>query len=162
MDRELAGRFGEVFRGDIVRGYRQVLSEVAPDIAVRLPQATLVGGLKGTPGQPGFLRRSAGPGWALVGDAGYFKDPLTAHGITDALIDAEYLARAVATGGDAALAAYAADRDRRTAAIFEVTDRVASFDWTLDQARLLHKQLAEAMADEVKALNALAQEEQPV
>ena len=155
-------RFGEVFRGDIDRGYRQVLSAVAPDIAVRLPQGTLVGGLKGTPGQPGFLRRSAGPGWALVGDAGYFKDPLTAHGITDALIDAEYLARAVATGGDAALAAYAADRDRRTAAIFEVTDRVASFDWTLDQARLLHKQLAEAMADEVKALNALAQEEQPV
>ena len=34
-------------------------------------------------------RRAGGPGWALVGDAGYFRDPLTAHGITDALRDAE-------------------------------------------------------------------------
>ena len=33
-----------------------------------------------------------GPGWALVGDAGYFKDPITTHGITDALRDAELLA----------------------------------------------------------------------
>jgi len=28
--------------------------------------------------RPGFLRRASGPGWALVGDAGYFKDPITA------------------------------------------------------------------------------------
>ena len=53
-------------------------------------------------GRPGHIRRSWGPGWALVGDAGYFKDPLSAHGITDALRDAELLARAaveVVTGG---------------------------------------------------------------
>ena len=46
---------------------------------------------------PRQARRAAaarGPGWALVGDAGSFKDPLTAHGITDALRDAELLARA--------------------------------------------------------------------
>ena len=36
-------------------------------------------------GHPGFIRRSWGPGWALVGDAGYWKDPLSAHGLTDAL-----------------------------------------------------------------------------
>ena len=41
---------------------------------------------------PGFVRRSWGPGWALVGDAGYFKDPITTHGMTDALRDAELLA----------------------------------------------------------------------
>jgi flavin-dependent dehydrogenase len=40
---------------------------------------------------PGYLRRAAGPGWALVGDTGYFKDPLTAHGISDAMRDAEFL-----------------------------------------------------------------------
>jgi hypothetical protein len=39
-----------------------------------------------------------------------------------------------------------------------VTDRIASFDWTLDEARALHKQLAEEMSREVKALNALALE----
>ena len=46
-------------------------------------------------GCPGYVRRSSGPGWALVGDAGYFKDPITTHGITDALRDAELLADAV-------------------------------------------------------------------
>ena len=57
-------------------------------------------------GEPGFLRRAAGPGWALVGDAGYFKDPITAHGITDALRDAGLLAAAAAAGTDAALGGY--------------------------------------------------------
>ena len=65
----------------------------------------------------GHLRRSWGPGWALVGDAGYWKDPISAHGLTDALRDAELLARAiVAICGDGAdereaLAAYQATRD---------------------------------------------------
>ena len=54
------------------------------------------------PGRRAQLRRPArppppavGPGWALVGDAGYWKDPISAHGLTDALRDAELLARAV-------------------------------------------------------------------
>ena len=37
----------------------------------------------------GFFRKPYGPGWALVGDAGYHKDPITAFGITDAFRDAE-------------------------------------------------------------------------
>ena len=57
---------------------------------------------RGYPGQPGVMRQSHGPGWALVGDAGYFKDPITAHGISDALRDAELLARAVIRGSDRA------------------------------------------------------------
>ena len=65
----------------------------------------------------GYLRRSWGPGWALVGDAGYFKDPLSAHGLTDALRDAELLARAIVDGRRdgaderEALAGYQATRD---------------------------------------------------
>ena len=46
-------------------------------------------------GRPGYLRRAWGPGWALVGDAGSWKDPISAHGLTDALRDAELLARAI-------------------------------------------------------------------
>ena len=69
------------------------------------------------------MRRAWGPGWALVGDAGYFKDPITAHGITDALRDAELLARAIVRGTDGALAGYQAARDARRSALFEVTDR---------------------------------------
>ena len=69
-------------------------------------RARLVGRLRGFAGVPGHLRQSHGPGWALVGDAGYFKDPLTAHGITDALRDAELLARAILDGRAGALEAY--------------------------------------------------------
>jgi flavin-dependent dehydrogenase len=68
--------------------------------------ANLSGRLRAFAGAPGFMRRPFGPGWALVGDAGYFKDPLTAHGITDALRDAELLARAVLASGPHAMARY--------------------------------------------------------
>jgi 2-polyprenyl-6-methoxyphenol hydroxylase-like FAD-dependent oxidoreductase len=43
----------------------------------------------------GFFRRSAGPGWALVGDAGHFKDPTPGQGIADALRQVEALAPAI-------------------------------------------------------------------
>ena len=76
-------------------------------------------------GEPGYLRRATGPGWALVGDAGYFKDPITAHGITDALRDAELLARAVLAGTEAALAGYAATRDALSLPLFAATDALA-------------------------------------
>ena len=51
------------------------------------------GGVRTFAGRPGYIRRPWGPGWALVGDAGYWKDPISAHGLTDALRDAELLAR---------------------------------------------------------------------
>ena len=56
---------------------------------------TAHGRLRGFPGRQVMSDPAAGPGWALVGDAAYYKDPITAHGITDALRDAELLARAV-------------------------------------------------------------------
>ncbi|MDH4348843.1 MAG: FAD-dependent monooxygenase, partial [Gemmatimonadota bacterium] len=88
--------------------YREVLEQVSPELARRVAATDISGKLRGFAGVRGFLRRAAGPGWALVGDAGYFKDPLTAHGITDALRDSELLARAVLEGGDGALAGYQA------------------------------------------------------
>jgi 2-polyprenyl-6-methoxyphenol hydroxylase-like FAD-dependent oxidoreductase len=97
----------------------------------------------------------------LVGDAGYFKDPITAHGITDALRDAELLARAIITAarGEAdeavALAAYQATRDRLSERLFATTDAIASFSWDLDHIPRLLRQLSEAMSDEVTWLNEL-------
>ena len=86
----------------IARGGVAVLSDViaegTPQLAERLRRASPPPGTRTWPGQPGYIRRSHGPGWALVGDAGYFKDPLSAHGLTDALRDAELLARAVSDG----------------------------------------------------------------
>jgi 2-polyprenyl-6-methoxyphenol hydroxylase-like FAD-dependent oxidoreductase len=46
----------------------------------------------------GFFRTSAGPGWALVGDAGHFKDPTPGQGIADALRQSEKLAAAIERG----------------------------------------------------------------
>jgi 2-polyprenyl-6-methoxyphenol hydroxylase-like FAD-dependent oxidoreductase len=157
-----APRFAELFKGDVAAGYHRVLAEAAPDIAGHMAGATLAGSLHGFPGPVGYFRRSAGPGWALVGDAAYFKDPITAHGITDALIDAELLARAASTGTDAALSGYEEERNRRGETLFEVTDRLASFEWTLDDARALHKTLSEEMSREVRVLNGRAMEETTV
>jgi flavin-dependent dehydrogenase len=104
--------------------------------------------LRGFAGGRGYLRQAHGPGWALVGDAGYFKDPLTAHGITDALRDAELLVRAVLDGKAEALEAYQQERDALSRPLFDVTDAIASFDWDLDEVKSLHTQLSAAMRSE--------------
>ena len=93
-------------------GYRHVLRECGSDLAAIVEQSERVEKYRGFSGEVGFFRQSFGPGWALVGDAGYFKDPLTAHGITDALIDAELLAQAAAAGTETAFAGYQSARDK--------------------------------------------------
>ncbi|HUR22157.1 MAG TPA: hypothetical protein VMZ90_15175, partial [Vicinamibacterales bacterium] len=131
--------------------FRELLSKVAPDLAQQIGRAGRAR-LQGFAGHVGFLRRCHGPGWALVGDAGYFKDPLTAHGITDALRDAELLARAIAAGTDEALAGYQEHRDAASEDLFDATDAIASFSWSLSEVRVLHDVLARAMSREVKQL----------
>jgi 2-polyprenyl-6-methoxyphenol hydroxylase-like FAD-dependent oxidoreductase len=138
--------------------YHTLLSEVSPDLARSVNESKLTGKLRAFAGTPGFLRRSAGPGWALVGDAGYFRDPITAHGITDALRDAELLARAVVDGGDDALAGYQESRNDLVKGLLDVTDRIASFDWDLDEAKEEHLVLSREMNAEVDLLRTLDQE----
>jgi flavin-dependent dehydrogenase len=140
---------------------RDIVAEGTADLADRLDKASAPRGTRTWPGHHGVVRRPFGPGWALVGDAGYFKDPLSAHGLTDALRDAELLAHAVIAGfGDDAsmaerLAQYQATRDRLSIPLFEVVDRIASHQWDdVDIGRLL-LQLNSAMADEVELLAGL-------
>jgi 2-polyprenyl-6-methoxyphenol hydroxylase-like FAD-dependent oxidoreductase len=88
----------------------------------------------GTADVPNFFRKPWGPGWALVGDAGYMKDPTTGLGIADAFRDAGLLARAldaVLAGhapADEALAAYQSERDAAALPMYEVTLQMASGD----------------------------------
>jgi menaquinone-9 beta-reductase len=70
----------------------------------------------------------------LVGDAGYFKDPVTAHGMTDACRDADLLAAAIFEGSPAALAGYQEKRDALSRDIFAFTDEIASLP--ADRGRL--------------------------
>jgi len=147
-----SSRFLEEVRFDLAGSYARGLAEVAPDLAAALEGAEPVGSYRGFPGRPSFLRQSWGNGWALVGDAGYFKDPITAHGITDALRDAELVAGAVADGSDEALAAYQATRDALSTGLLETTDAIAGYDWTLSDVQALHRRLSEEMAREVAHL----------
>ena len=150
-------RFHREKGGGLDALYHTVVREMSPELAERLTRPA--SRRRAFPGAPGRLRRSAGPGWALVGDAGYFKDPLTAHGMTDALRDAELLARAVVAGGDDALAGYQARRDRMSEKLLRVTDRIASFDWTYEEVGKLHRELSQEMKAEVAELMDLAEED---
>lgn len=125
--------------------FHREVRRVDPELAARLAPGARVGTLRGFAGRLGYLRRSVGPGWALVGDAGYFRDPLTAHGISDALRDAELLARAVVRGGEEALQEYEATRDAVARGLLEVTDRIASLDWEVEEVKALHHQLSREM-----------------
>ena len=70
----------------------RALDATVPDLARRVRAGRVTAPLRGTVGLPNHVRRATGPGWALVGDAGYHRDPITSHGITDAFRDAELLA----------------------------------------------------------------------
>ncbi|HUF49056.1 MAG TPA: NAD(P)/FAD-dependent oxidoreductase [Vicinamibacterales bacterium] len=150
-----AERFEQEIRRDMAAGYLRAIAETSPRLADALGRARPASGLRGYPGELGRFRQSWGPGWALVGDAGYFKDPITAHGITDALRDAELLAHAVTSGADHALAGYQAARDELSERLFEITDEIAGFHWTLDSIRTLHHDLNQAMKAEVDHLTVL-------
>jgi 2-polyprenyl-6-methoxyphenol hydroxylase-like FAD-dependent oxidoreductase len=145
-------RFEREVRADVAAAYQRLLLECEPDLATVVRGAERVETYRRFPGLVGFFRQSCGPGWALVGDAGYFKDPLTAHGMTDALIDAELLARAAAVGTDRALADYQRARDDRAMGLFEVTDAVASFQWDLTTIRQLHRALSDELKKETAEL----------
>jgi 2-polyprenyl-6-methoxyphenol hydroxylase-like FAD-dependent oxidoreductase len=142
--------FRSEIRHDVAAGYRRALANVSVPLAADIASSRFEGELAIFAGRHGFLREAWGPGWALVGDAGYFKDPLTAHGMTDALRDAELLAAAAEQGSSNAFAEYAAQREELSHALFEVTDAIASFDWNLDALRLRHLELNTAMKHEAE------------
>ncbi len=83
---------------------------------------------------PGFFRTPFGPGWALVGDAGYNKDPITAQGISDAFSDAERCSIAIhawltgASTYDVAMASWQQARDNGAMPIYEFTSQLATLE----------------------------------
>lgn len=122
----------EANKQDLEDNYMQVF-ELAPAFASRLRAAKRETRVVGAP-VPNFFRKPYGPGWALVGDAGYNKDPITAQGITDAFRDAELLATALdqALSGsrtfDAALGDYQAARDGHVLPMYEFTCQLAKLE----------------------------------
>ena len=125
---------------------RQLVHETAPQFGAAMDAAKSVARPTVFGGDRGFMREAAGPGWALVGDAGYFKDPLTAHGITDAFRDAELLSQTILNEGS--LYGFEDARNTSSIELFELTDAIASFDWSLHQLKSMHLRLNEIMKAE--------------
>lgn len=120
-----------VVRSDIEGQFLQAL-QMAPGLAERIRDGKRAERFVGTVDLPNFFRKPHGPGWALVGDAGYFKDPNLAQGISDAFRDAEALAEAVDLGFserqplEDALAEYERQRNESAMPGFELNFQFAT------------------------------------
>jgi 2-polyprenyl-6-methoxyphenol hydroxylase-like FAD-dependent oxidoreductase len=120
-------------RGDIENAVVRTLDE-APALAERVRSGTRVERFRAATDLAGYFRKPFGPGWALVGDAGYHLHPITAQGITDAFLDAERLSDALDGAFaerrtyDDAMAAYQAERDAHVRPMYEMTFEFAQID----------------------------------
>ena len=122
----------EANRHDVEGNWMKAL-DLAPEFGERVRAATRESRFAGT-SVPNYFRKPYGPGWALVGDAGYNKDFITAMGITDAFRDAELCATALrqAWAGersfDDAMGEYQRTRDEDSFASFEFTTMLATME----------------------------------
>ena len=122
----------------------------------RAPSAGRLGPIRVVRSLPaGYLRIANGPGWALVGDAGHWMDPISTHGMTSALRDSELLADSILTDSLTAspkTSSYQHIRDRISLPMLRTSDEIASFRWDLTRIRVLLRRMSSAMTDEVEAL----------
>jgi 2-polyprenyl-6-methoxyphenol hydroxylase-like FAD-dependent oxidoreductase len=140
--------------------FAALLRSASPGYVDRVLDTVEWSAMKGWAGHPGHVRQSWGPGWALVGDAGYYKDPITTHGMSDGLRDAELLSEAVVrvlagVPEPIAMSAYQDTRERLSRRLFAATEEVARYDWDCIRARELLRTVSSAMSDEVDHLQAL-------
>lgn len=96
-----------------------------PELAERGRHAARATKVMGQGPLDSYFRQSYGPGWALVGDAGHYLDPVTGQGINNALRSAELLAEAWAqrdrrAGWQGALAEYQRQRDAAARPMFDL------------------------------------------
>ena len=150
-----SARFRDEIRGNAALAYTRLIWQISRRFSEQLHDSVRVEPVRGFGGHRGFIKRGSGPGWALVGDAGYFKDPSTAHGITDAFRDAELLSRAIMRGTTAAFAEYEQARLDLSRKLLEVTDDIASLAWTDEEVQSLHRAFSAEMSREMRVLAAL-------
>jgi 2-polyprenyl-6-methoxyphenol hydroxylase-like FAD-dependent oxidoreductase len=146
----------KTYRSDIEKHYFDTIyTRASPEFAERVRGARRVGRIVGSHHAPNFFRKPYGPGWALVGDAGYHKDPVTALGISDAFRDVELLTDAVhqclsgASTDEAAFGHYERRRNELAEPLFRYTLEQARYE-PLDTLKTL---VLEALADNEQARN---------
>ena len=160
-----------------VDGLLAAITAASPSLGARVRAGRVLSPVRGRADLPNVVRRPVGrllssgaglsgragssaDGWALVGDAGYHRDPVTGHGITDAFRDAELLASAVDTAlrnpecEQDALAGYHARRDAALRRVFSITRDLSAFP---DPERFveLQIQLSDALEREAEDLAAM-------
>jgi len=122
----------EANKRDIEGNYLKML-EMAPPFAERVHAATREARFVGT-AVPNYFRKPYGRGWALVGDAGYNKDFITAQGMHDAFRDAELCATALdqsfsgASSFEVAMGGYQSTRDAQVLPMYELTCELATLE----------------------------------
>ena len=122
----------DAYKADVEANYLKTL-DLAPEFAERVRGAKREARFSGA-SVPNFFRKPYGPGWALVGDAGYTKDPITAQGIPDAFHDAELCSAALSEvfsgerSFEDAMAHYHSTRDARVLPIYEFTTQLATLE----------------------------------
>jgi flavin-dependent dehydrogenase len=149
------------YKKDVEATHRRILETENPRLGEWIGGCKRESRFHGWAAVPGFFRKPFGPGWALTGDAGYYKDPITGHGITDAFRDAELLADGIIAGlggqepMETALAGYQRRRDEMARDIYEATqDIAANFD-NVDAAMEAFVRFGAATQKEVEEMVAL-------
>ncbi|WP_236796143.1 NAD(P)/FAD-dependent oxidoreductase [Amycolatopsis sp. GM8] len=123
---QMVDRFSE-FRTDIEGNFHRAFKETAPDLAELVGTGERDERFYVARQPENFYRVSHGEGWALVGDAGYHKDPFTGLGISDAFSYADLLAERAHEGLSGArplteaLAEYQAQRDKSSKGMYRFT-----------------------------------------
>ena len=154
-----------------VGGLLAAISAASPSLGARVRAGRVLAPVRGRADLPNVVRRPVGRplprgagrssgGWALVGDAGYHRDPVTGHGITDAFRDAELLAGAVDTAlrnpecEQDALTGYHVRRDAALREVFSITRDLSAFP-APERFVELQIQLSDALEREAEDLAAL-------
>jgi flavin-dependent dehydrogenase len=149
------------YRADIRQNYLKTL-RMSPRVAELLRGGKQEERFVGTADVPNFFRQPYGPGWALVGDAGYHKDPITGQGISDAFRSAEWLAEAIDAGLsgkqplERALAGYEQKRNEAALPMYNFTCDLAKLEPPHDEMVALLKALKGNQEDTNRLLGAFA------
>jgi 2-polyprenyl-6-methoxyphenol hydroxylase-like FAD-dependent oxidoreductase len=119
---------------DDIEGHVWRALAASPEFAARVRAGRREEKWYGIAGVPGYLRKPYGNGWALVGDASYNRDPITAQGMSDAFVDAESLTDAIVAGLsgaaslETALAEHETTRNERVRPMYEFTSHLAQLE----------------------------------
>jgi 2-polyprenyl-6-methoxyphenol hydroxylase-like FAD-dependent oxidoreductase len=154
------------FRADI-EGHVLAALDQAGELGARIRAGRRAERWYGTADLTDRIRRPFGPGWALAGDAGLVMGPVSGQGIGHALRDADLLAEALVAGLggsrplEAALADYAAERDRQTLPMYEFTLGLAAYEAPRPGTDLIFRAIAPKPADVSRFLAVLGGVEAP-